>query len=491
MSSSPRSWTLRTRLLVEVVALLALVCVVIGVVTDVALQHFLVAQLNAQLASASNRSAAARQHPPDHRPPGGENGLEFLGAPGQSAGTLGARVVDGVVVDAAMLTETGDLTPLATSEAVAVQRLPADGKPRTIDVAGSEYRAVAVRMPDRDVLVTGLPLSGVDDTLVRLALIMAVVAVAGVCTAGVAGTLIVRRTLRPLRRVAATASDVAELPVDRDAALSVRVPDADTDPRTEVGQVGNALNRMLGHIASALSARERSEARVRQFVADASHELRTPLAAIRGYAELARRGREAVPPDVAYAMGRVEAESTRMSTLVDELLLLARLDSGRPLARERVDLSRLMADAVDDAHVAGPDHTWRLELPAEPVLVDGDGERLHQVVTNVLTNARTHTPPGTVVTATLSVDSDGVTAAVVDDGPGIPGTLLPEIFERFARGDDARSRAAGSTGLGLAIAAAIAGAHGGTVAVTSEPGRTAFTVRLPVRSASAVAATVS
>ena len=175
----------------------------------------------------------------------------------------------------------------------------------------------------------------------------------------------------------------------------MRVPDADTDPRTEVGQVGAALNRMLGHVADALAARQASETRVRQFVADASHELRTPLAAIRGYAELARRGRDAVPPDVAHALRRVESESARMTTLVDDLLLLARLDSGRPLAAEPVDLTALVVDAVSDAHVAGPDHRWQLDLPDERVTVPGDAARLHQVLANLLANARVHTPPGT------------------------------------------------------------------------------------------------
>lgn len=180
-----------------------------------------------------------------------------------------------------------------------------------------------------------------------------------------------------------------------------------------------------------------------------------------------------------------------MSALVDDMLLLARLDSGRPLAHRPVDVSRLAADAVSDAHVAGPDHTWRLELPDEPVVVDGDRERLHQVLTNLLTNARTHTPAGTVVTATVSADTTGAEVVVADNGPGIPESLLPEVFERFARGDAARTRSAGSTGLGLAIAAAIADAHGGSVDVASEPGRTAFTVRLPLRQESPVAATVS
>jgi two-component system OmpR family sensor kinase len=220
--------------------------------------------------------------------------------------------------------------------------------------------------------------------------------------------------------------------------------------------------------------------RVRQFVADASHELRTPLAAIRGYAELTRRGRDTVPPDIAHALGRVESESARMTTLVDDLLLLARLDSGRPLDRDPVELSRLVVDAVTDAHAAGRDHQWRLELPDEAVTVPGDTARLHQVLANLLANARTHTPHDTIVVTRLStVDKDWAVITVTDNGPGIPERLQPDIFERFARGDSSRSRAAGSTGLGLAIVSAVVEAHGGTVGVTSRPGQTSFEVRLP------------
>lgn len=314
----------------------------------------------------------------------------------------------------------------------------------------------------------------------RLVVAQAGVAGAGLVVAGATGALLVRRTLRPLRRVAATATRVSELPLDRgEVTLPVRVPGADTDTRTEVGQVGSALNRMLGHVAAALAARQASETRVRQFVADASHELRTPLAAIRGYAEVARRGRNQVPPDVAHALRRVESESTRMTGLVEDLLLLARLDSGRPLAVAPVDLSALVVDAVSDAHVAGPEHRWQLDLPEQQIAVPGDAARLHQVVANLLTNARVHTPAGTTVTTNLAVESDAAVLRVADDGPGIPVELQPEVFERFARADSSRSRSQGSTGLGLAIVAAVVDAHHGTVSVRSRPGRTVFTVRLP------------
>ena len=305
----------------------------------------------------------------------------------------------------------------------------------------------------------------------------------GLVLAAFLGLAVVRLTLRPLRRVTATARRVAELPLDRgEVALAVRVPAADTDPRTEVGQVGAALNRMLDHVGAALTARQASEMRVRHFVADASHELRTPLAAIRGYAELTRPRRKDLPPDVTHALDRVESESVRMTGLVEDLLLLARLDSGRPLDRVPVDLTQVLVDAISDAHATAPDHHWSLDLPDDPVTVSGDAARLHQVVANLMANARTHTPPGTQVVVSLTTDARSAVLTVADDGPGIPPDLLPDVFERFARGDGSRSRAAGSTGLGLAIVAAVVEAHGGSVDVSSVPGGTAFTVRLPVLS---------
>jgi two-component system, OmpR family, sensor kinase len=277
-----------------------------------------------------------------------------------------------------------------------------------------------------------------------------------------------------------TAAEVARLPLASEVGVPHRVPDA--DPRTEVGQLGAAFNRMLGHVEGALARREASESRLRRFAADASHELRTPLAAIRGYAELARRHPGSLPPEAEHALDRVEAESARMSALVEDLLLLARLDAGRPLESRPVDLTRLAIDAASDARAAGPDHRWQLELPEGPVLVPGDEHRLYQVLANLLGNARTHTPAGTTVTVALRRAPAGGAAelTVTDDGPGIPGELLPDLFERFVRGDSSRSRAAGSTGLGLSIVAAVIAAHHGTAGVTSEPGRTRFTITLPL-----------
>jgi two-component system OmpR family sensor kinase len=259
------------------------------------------------------------------------------------------------------------------------------------------------------------------------------------------------------------------------------VSDPDTDPRTEVGQVGGALNRMLDHVTHALTARQASETRVRRFVADASHELRTPLASIRGYAELTRRFGGPLGDDAQHNISRIESEAQRMTSLVEDLLLLARLDAQRELEESEVDLSRLLVDVVSDAHAAGRDHTWDLELPDEPVIVRGDDARLHQVFANLLANARVHTPADTRVTVELAKPvHDTVTVLVRDTGPGIPAELQPNLFERFVRGDSSRNRKTGSTGLGLSIVNAVVQAHHGSVSVESAPGSTTFAVRLPV-----------
>ena len=348
------------------------------------------------------------------------------------------------------------------------------------------YRVATANRDDGTKVVVGQSLSEVNTTTNNLLLIFGLITLIALLAAAIAGTAVVRVALRPLGRVAATATRVSELELARgEVSLADRVPEADTDPHTEVGQVGSALNRLLGHVESALVARQVSEDKVRQFVADASHELRTPLASIRGYSELTRRGGYELPDDVVRSLGRIESESIRMTSLVEDLLLLARLDAGRELVLGEVDLTALVADAVSDAHAASPEHDWQLQTPDGAVLVTGDRGRLHQVVTNLLANARTHTPAGTRVTTALSVEGADALVTVEDDGPGISPGLLPVLFERFARGDGSRSRATGSTGLGLAIVSAVVEAHAGSVTVQSEPGNTRFAVRIPLRAESA------
>ncbi|WP_411103803.1 sensor histidine kinase [Streptomyces sp. cmx-4-9] len=479
-----RPWSLRARLVVAAVALIAVVGAAIGAVTTLALRSYLVGQLDDQLYTAvsmADRGPGAAKAGRD----GGS--LAFVLAPGTPLGTAGVRLdAEGKATGARSVPAEGPdrdhrvaLTPAQTEALAKAAGTPRKG-PVDLDLPGlGSYRVLTG--PD-GTLVLGFPLAGVDRTVGTLIGVEVCVTLAGLIAASLAGQALVGVALRPLHRVAATATRVSELPLHSgEPALHERVPEAEADPRTEVGQVGAALNRMLGHVSSALTARQQSETRVRQFAADASHELRTPLASIRGYAELTRRGREETGPDTRHALGRIESEATRMTGLVEDLLLLARLDAGRPLSRTDTDLAPLVVDALSDARAAGPGHHWRLRLPEEPVSVSADPARIQQVLVNLLANARTHTPPGTTVTAHVSRETAAIRLLIEDDGPGIPADLLPHVFERFARGDASRSRAAGSgsTGLGLAIVQAVVGAHGGRVEVRSVPGRTCFDVLLP------------
>ena len=477
-----RPWTLHRRLLVIVAVLLVAVSAVVGVVSIAVFHGSSVARLDANLDSASSRAnvAIAGQPPGFPGDPDDAPGL-VLNIPGQEAGTLAGLVGEDGTTRAGYITEGGRVLDLPPNVGDVLAAVPVDGEPHSIDVPRfGEYRAIATSQPEwGDVaVVLALPLAEVNASTTQLALTISIVAIVGLMLALVIGSAVVRRALSPLAEVTATAQRVSELHLDRgDVALGERVPV--DDDRTEVGRLGTAFNRMLGHVASALSAREQSEQKVRRFVADASHELRTPLASIRGYAELTRLHGGELPPDVMHAIGRIESESVRMTELVEDLLLLARLDEGRELASRPVDLGRVVVEAVGDAQAAGPGHDWEVRLPDAPTVVTGDEPRLRQVVTNLLANARVHTPDGTSVVAVLERDGDDVVLSVEDDGPGIPPELVGSLFERFVRGDSSRSRRAGSTGLGLAIVQAVVEAHHGDVSVSSEPGATRFTVRLP------------
>ncbi|MGC0330945.1 two-component system OmpR family sensor kinase [Streptomyces sp. SAI-170] len=480
--------TLRTRLVVASVVLIAVVCAVIGTVTAIALRSHLYQQLDKQLDESVMRAVVG---PPDGKPGGAGRAAtdldDFVTRGPQPKGTVLAEVRGGTIIDAKVGMETddpyGDPEDLTAAQTEALDSVSQDGRKHTVDLPGlGQYRVqFDTGFDGSRSYYVALPTSGVTGTVNTLILVEVSVTAAALIAASLAGTVIVGVATRPLRRVAATATRVSELPLHSgEVNLDERVPESECDPHTEVGRVGAALNRMLDHVHGALHARQESETRVRQFVADASHELRTPLASIRGYAELTRRGQEQVGPDTRHALGRIESEASRMTLLVEDLLLLARLDAGRPLRFEETDLVPLVVDTVSDARAAGRDHNWRLELPDEPAPVDADAARLHQVLVNLLANARTHTPPGTTVTARVRRAGPWLCVDVQDDGPGIAPELLPHVFERFARGDSSRSRASGSTGLGLAIVQAVVTAHGGAVTVDSVPGRTVFTVHLPV-----------
>ncbi|WP_330289492.1 sensor histidine kinase [Streptomyces sp. NBC_00576] len=533
--------TLRTRLVVSAVTLIAVVCAVMGAVTTIALQQHLNTQLNDQVKEAANRAVGPPKgtvgpgggngNPPGQLPDstgssttgssttGSTGSTGSASSNGGSTASTGTRAPTPTVEErladfatrggtqedtiAAAVDTTGGVTKaviaklesdttdsdvaddmtaadLNETQMAELAAIPRDDSLHTVTLTGlGEYR-VKYASGDRGNFYVALPTESVTSTISTLILVEISVTAAGLVAAGIAGSVLVGVALRPLRRVASTATRVSELPLHTgEVTLNERVAESETDPHTEVGQVGAALNRMLDHVHGALQSRQQSEMRVRQFVADASHELRTPLASIRGYAELTRRGREETGPDTRHALGRIESEAGRMTLLVEDLLLLARLDAGRPLQFDQTDLVPLVVDTISDARAAGRDHNWRLDLPDEPALVSADAARLQQVLVNLLANARTHTPPGTTVTARVQRRGPWLCVDVQDDGQGIPADLLPHVFERFARGDTARSRTTGSTGLGLAIVQAVATAHGGAVTVDSVPGQTVFTVHLP------------
>jgi two-component system, OmpR family, sensor kinase len=475
---TPSAWTLRSKLVVSMVVLFAVITLLTGTVTALALRGFLYQQLDDQLLTSLRGPSTISLG----------NGCDARGNRGPGEGLVAFATLDQATVNGCASDRDNQRAPLTQAQLTTIFEAGL-ARPTTIDLGGSlgSFRLVAaqgtasgpgVQIPGTKVV--GLSTQYVDQTVSRVVVIVVGTVLGGLLLVALGCTWLVRRTLRPLDRVAATATRVSHLPLSAGKVdLVERVPAEDTDTNTEVGQVGAAFNEMLDHIDNALNARQKSEERVRQFVADASHELRTPLASIRGYAELTRREQESVPPRVTHAIGRVESEAMRMTALVDDLLLLARLDAGRPLDHETVDLTEMVVNAVSDAHAASPDHVWQLDLPDDPVVIQGDPARLHQIVANLLGNARTHTAPGTVVRTSIVREPHRARITVRDNGPGIPKELQADVFQRFARGDTSRNRAAGSTGLGLSIVAAVAQAHGGSVSLDSVPGDTTFTVILP------------
>ena len=529
----PRS--LRTRLVVGVLGLVLVMAAVMSAFSTVSLRHTLMARTDSQLMAAAQRAADKRHdltqearkaseetaqegaEKPDGQPDGtgGTDGAPDkqgvppgLDAAGQSTGTLTlitAQTSASSSEAAAYIDKDGHYAAISKEDCRLLLSEATEDHPVTVHLhhLGS-YRVVATRdEASGSTVITGLSLEG-DKALIRTQLLIELaVALVGALVVALAGRTMVRSSLAPLERVARTAHRVASQPLERgEVSIEDRVEKADLDSSAEVGQVGGALNTLLGHVESALAARQRSETQVRQFVADASHELRTPLASIRGYTELIRReGADAdLPEEATYALERVHSESVRMTALVEDLLLLARLDAGRELRREEVDLVGLLVDTVADARAAGPEHDWQLDLavlepPAgataeeaedflpEPPLVIGDEARLRQVVVNLLANARVHTPAGSHVTTTLAREGDTLIVRIHDDGPGIAPDVRDRLFERFARGDSSRERRTGSTGLGMSIALAIVQSHGGSIDVdsstASEDHGTTFTVRLP------------
>ncbi|WP_285102215.1 HAMP domain-containing sensor histidine kinase [Promicromonospora sp. MEB111] len=523
--STRRPTALRRRLVLVLAAVVLVVTAGLAVASTAVLRSQLLNQVDSELEQASQRLTQGpvqirfRDAAPGDDASGTQPGQEIpalpMPAPGEASDTtrpafppgLGpgsavVRYVDGEPVLADHVTTSLEREALDDDQVAELLDVPADGRPHDVRLDGlGAFRAVHVTTDDDEPLVVATSTATVDATVHGYVLVEVALGVAALLAAVGVGAWLVRRSLRPLDGVADAASRVSELELSRGAIDAIpRVPATLTDERTEVGQVGAALNRMLENVEVSLQARHDSETQVRSFVADASHELRTPLASIRGYAELVHRAPEELPPTAARSLDRIESEAVRMTGLVEDLLLLARLDAGRGLDRAPVDLVALAVDGVMDAHAASPGHAWKLELPsgadddahaggdrADELVVTGDEASLRQVVANLLANARTHTPAGTQVRVRLLREGDAVVLHVTDDGPGIPAGLRPSLFHRFTRGDVARNRNGGSTGLGLSIADAIVTEHGGSIAVrsrTADEGPatgTTFTVRLPHR----------
>jgi two-component system OmpR family sensor kinase len=336
-----------------------------------------------------------------------------------------------------------------------------------------QYRVLLQSGPRNATFVTAASLRPVESAVNMLVRTLALAGAAALAGASLLTWAVIRHDLKPVDRMVETAAAIAE------GDLSRRVPDA--DPDTELGRLGAALNNMLTQIEDGIRQRDAAEARLRRFVADAAHELRTPLTSLRGYAELYRQGALPTTDAVTTAMGRIESEGARMARLVDDLLLLARTDQGRALEKEPVDLVRLAREAAGDFAAADPERQLDRDLEGSAVVV-GDPIRLRQVIDNLLTNVRIHTPAGTPARVSVRSNGEWAEVTVADSGPGIPVEDQARIFERFWRGDPSRGRSAGGgSGLGLSIVDSLVHAHGGEIAVESSPGQgAAFTLRLPL-----------
>jgi two-component system, OmpR family, sensor kinase len=481
---------LRTKLVVALLLLVTLGLAASGVVAATALRGYLVDRVDDQLQQVSPSFHRGGFGPPPGDPDNGA-GLDRGGASQFYVGVVDATGALSSIRDEQFgVTQSSPQLPARASLSAAARA----GHPFTVAASRGDgsWRAVLVPTSNGDSLLVAQTLSDVEHTVGRLEFLELVIGLAVLAVLAAAGSIVVRRSLRPLTEVERTAAAIAA------GDLSQRVPAG--DPRTELGRLSAALNGMLVQIehafgeqrASEASAR-RSEGKMRQFIADASHELRTPLTSIRGFAELFRQGALGNQEDLERAHGRIEAEAKRMGVLVDDLLLLARLDQHRPLEREPVDLLELARDAVQDASVVAPDRKVALDAAAETTtMVIGDELRLRQVLGNLVGNALQHTPAASPVTVRVRSQHDGAAdwavLEVADEGPGLGAEDAEHVFERFYRVDTARTRgaegAAGGAGLGLSIVAGIAKAHGGRAEVDTMPGSGAtFRVRLPLASA--------
>jgi two-component system OmpR family sensor kinase len=468
--------SLRGRLLVAVLALTAVGLLLLGGITYAEQRSFLYDRIDSQLRAGIDQVPFQFQGTdPDHDsyqhgPPGG--GRPNFGLP---PGTYVQRrdasgtVIGGKAIET--LGQTVTARPKLPSSLPLHRVVTVDGQKG----AGTRYRVLADRDPrDGMIDVAAIPLRATDDNLDRLLVVEALVIAVVLFGLGVVSWIVVRIGLLPLDRMGHTAGAIAA------GDLSHRV--APTDPRSEVGRLGIALNAMLDRLEEAFGEREASEDRLRQFLADASHELRTPLASIRGYAELFRMGAAREPADVEKAMRRIEDEAARMGVLVEDLLMLARLDEVAEAEYGEVDLAGVVRDAVDDTRATAPGRELRMRVD-EPAVLVGDADQLRQVLGNLLRNALMHTPDGTPIDVTLGPSGDELRLEVRDHGPGLPPGDPSALFERFWRSEGGRERGRGGAGLGLAIVAAIVDAHGGRVhASNAAGGGASFVVSLPASS---------
>jgi signal transduction histidine kinase len=484
-----RRLSLRARLLLGVFVLAAIGLAAADVTTYTSLRSFLLDRVDRTLEAGHaqvERTAFPNQHDQGHgqRSPGG-GPPNYGGPPAQGIDWYQVRTLDGRVVSSGFLVGGGSPPNLPDQIRVPAPGTSPDAERTSYFTVSSKngsgsYRIRASIEPQEAnrVLVIATSLKDVSGTLNRLLLIELVATLSVLAAIAALGLWVVRLGLRPLREIEGTASAIAA------GDLSRRVERAETT--TEVGRLGLSLNAMLAQIESAFRAREaseedlrRSEQKLRRFVADASHELRTPLAAVRAYAELFSRGAAARPADLARSMSGISREAERMSLLVEDLLLLARLDEGRPLERQPVELADVVGEAVDAARVVDGDRP--VEVDVEPATVIGDRDRLRQVIDNLFANVRAHTPPGTPVEIGLHRVDGRVELSVSDFGPGLTDEQAAQVFERFYRVDSSRTRASGGVGLGLAIVAAVATAHGGVARARRRAGGGAtFLVELPL-----------
>ena len=476
-------WSLRSRLLLATLVVVAIGIGTSDFVAHASLKNYLIKQVDTQLTGVANGSVG-RLNRAGIEPNANEddaNGSPFRivrplrGVPTETLVTLldsNGNELGRLGGDISNSSQTMRFNGFTTAKVAATNGLPFTVKGVK---DGGDTRAIAQVLPTGlGSIVVAVSLAGVDRTLHEMTWLFLLISLIILVLIAFLSRFIIRISLRPLSEVEGTAAAIAA------GDLSARLPD--NNPKTEVGKLTRSLNTMLSRIEESFAVRVASESKLRQFVADASHELRTPLTAIRGFAELHRQGAVEGVEKTKELIGRIEKESIRMGSLVEDLLLLARMDEARPVSMEPVDLTHVLEECIASASAAGPDHPITADIEPD-IFVLGDNKRIHQAIANLLANARTHTPLGTKITVRAKSGEDDTRVSVSDEGPGLSPADQKKIFERFFRADPSRQRSSGEgSGLGLSIVDAIMKLHGGSVSVESELGRGAtFTLTFPIK----------